>query len=76
MGERIKKRADGRYEMKYTVRTAEGERRKSVYGKTQGEVREKLAKAVADRNGGFVCEAEDMTVGEYLRAYVADSENA
>lgn len=73
MGKRIKKRRDGRYEMRYVVQTATGEKRRSVYGRTQGEVREKLAKAVADARGGLVFEADKLTVGEYLKAYIADS---
>ena len=73
MAERIKKRRDGRYEMKYVVQTATGEKRRSVYGKTQAEVKEKLATAVADVQGRLVFEAEDVTVGEYLSAYVADA---
>ena len=75
MGKRIKRRKDGRYEAKYTVQTATGEKRRSVYGKTQSEVKEKLAKALVDAQGGLVFEAEDVTVGEYLEAYIADSKN-
>ena len=75
MGKRIKRRKDGRYEAKYTVQTATGEKRRSVYGKSQSEVKEKLAKAVADVQGRLVFNAEDLNVGEYLSAYVADSES-
>ena len=42
----IKRRKDGRYEAKYTVETAEGIKRRSVYGKTRDEVAVKVAKAI------------------------------
>jgi hypothetical protein len=43
-----------------------GTKRKTLYGKTRGEVSEKLTKAMADRDGGLVFEGEDQLLGEYL----------
>src|SRR3712207_5888709 len=38
---------------RYTVHTAAGRKRKTIYGKTRAEVAEKLAKAVMDRADGL-----------------------
>lgn len=74
MGKRIKKRRDGRYEMRYTAETPDGPKRRSVYGKTQTEVRGKLARAVAEREGaGLVADAPDVILSEYMAAYLADA---
>ena len=48
----------------YTVQTAAGTKRKTLYGKTRGEVSERLTKAMADREGGLVFEGEDRLLGE------------
>lgn len=43
-GDNIRKRADGRWEGRYRIVSADGEKHyRSVYGKTYGEVKEKLA---------------------------------
>jgi integrase len=69
----ITKRTDGRYMARYTVHTATGARRKTVYGKTRAEVSAKLTKAMADRNGGMVFDDENMTLGEYLDSWLKGS---
>ena len=69
----ITKRADGRWMGRYTVHTAGGPKRKTLYGKTRAEVSEKLTKAMADRDGGLVYDAGSMTVGEYLERWFKDS---
>jgi integrase len=61
------------YRGAYTVLAAAGPKRRYVSGKTREEVRRKLAKAVADRDGGIVYDAGSMTVGEYLNAWLRDS---
>ncbi len=61
------------YRGAYTVYTSEGPKRRYVSGKTREEVRQKLAKAVADRDGGLIFEAEGLTVGEYLDRWLEDS---
>jgi len=62
----ISRRKDGRWMGRYTVHTADRPKQKAVYGKTRKEVAEKLTKAMADRDGGLVFDAENLTVGEYL----------
>lgn len=62
----ITRRKDGLYMARYTVQTATGAKRKTLYGKTRGEVSEKLTKAMADRDGGLVLEGENQTLSEFL----------
>jgi integrase len=69
----IARRKDGLYMARYTVQTATGSRRKTLYGKTRGEVSEKLTKAMADRDGGLVFDADNLKVGEYLDRWLVDS---
>jgi integrase len=57
----------------YAVYTAEGRKRRTIYGKTRKEVADKLAKAVADRNGRLTFDAGNLTVGEYLDRWLKDS---
>ncbi len=61
------------YRGAYTVHTAEGSKRRYVSGRTREEVRRKLAKAMADRDGGLVFDAGSLTVGEYLERWLKDS---
>jgi integrase len=56
----------------YTVYTAEGRTRKTLYGKTRQEVASKLAKALSDREGGLVLDAGSLTVGEWLDRWLND----
>ena len=63
----------GLYMARYTVQTATGSKRRTVYGKTRKEAAEKLTKAMADRDGGLVFDAENQTVGEYLQRWLNDS---
>ncbi len=69
----ITRRKDGLYMARYTVQTATGSKRKAIYGKTRQEVSEKLTKAMADRDGGLIFDAENLTVGEYLNRWLSDS---
>jgi len=61
------------YRGAYTVYTAEGLKRRYVTGKTRQEVRQKLTKAMSDRDGGFVFDAGSLTVGEFLERWLKDS---
>jgi integrase len=70
----ITRRKDGRWEGKYTVYTAEGPKRRALYGKTRKEVADKLTKALADRASGYTFDAENMTAGEYLDRWLNDSD--
>jgi integrase len=54
------------YRGAYTVHTDEGRKRRYVSGKTREEVRRKLVKTMADRDGGLIFDAGALTVGEYM----------
>jgi integrase len=69
----IYRRKNGGWATQYTVYTAEGRRRKTLYGKTRQEVAAKLTKAMADRDGGLLFDAGSLTLGEYLDRWLADS---
>jgi integrase len=69
----IATRKDGRWMARYTVHTAKGPKQKAVYGKTRVEAAEKLTKAMAERDGGLVFDAGNLTVGEYLERWLSDS---
>jgi integrase len=69
----ISRRKDGLYMARYTVQTAGGPKRKTIYGKKRSEVAEKLNKALADRDGGLVFDAGTITLGEYLARWLGDS---
>ncbi len=60
------------YRGAYIVHTAKGPKRRYVGGKTREEVRRKLVKAIADRDGGLVFDAGSLTVGEYLDRWLSD----
>jgi integrase len=72
-GSITKRKDDGRWMARYTVHTAAGRERKTIYGKTRAEVAEKLAKAVMDRAGGLVFDAGTLRLLEYLERWLADS---
>jgi integrase len=61
------------YRGAYVVYTAAGPKRRYVTGKDRDEVRQKLTKAMADRDGGLVFNAGVLTVGEYLERWLKDS---
>ncbi len=44
-----------------------------MYGRTRKEAADKLAKAVADRNGGLAFDGGNLTLGEYLDRWLSDS---
>lgn len=65
----IRKRKDGRWEDRYTVgRDPESGKviYKNVLGKTQAEVKEKLASALEDTKDLDVSRSDDYTVGSWL----------
>jgi integrase len=53
--------------------TAEGRKRKTLYGKTRQEAATKLAKALSARESGLVFDAGNQTLGEYLDRWLNDS---
>jgi integrase len=67
------RRNDGYWVGQYGVQTAEGTKTRYIYGKRREDVREKLTKAIADRDGGLVYDAGNITVGEYLDRWLNDS---
>ena len=64
----IRQRKDGRWEGLYTVNY----KRKSVYGKTQEEVRKKLNKVLNDIDNGIYIEDCHITTGEWLHIWLYD----
>ena len=69
----ITRRKNGGWMAQYAVHTADGRKRKTIYGKTRTEVAKKLAKALSDRENGLVFDAGNQTVGEYLERWLEDS---
>ncbi len=69
----ITKRKDGRYMARYTVHTAKGMKRKTVYGRTRKEAAEKLAKALSDGATGIFYDDENLTVEEFLDRWLKGS---
>src|SRR5215216_1277098 len=69
----ITRRKDGRWMGRYTVYTVDGPKQRAIYGKTRAEVAERLAKVIADRDGGLVFDAGNLTVGDYLERWLETS---
>src|SRR5215217_4772343 len=69
----IYRRKDGYWVGQYGVQTAEGTKTRYIYGKRREDVGEKLTKAMADRDGGLIFDADNLTVGEYLNRWLLDS---
>lgn len=69
----IRKRADGRWEGRYTVgfdpKTGK-QRQKSVYGSTQKEVRQKLSAVASEIDAGTYVEPRKETVAEWLDVWL------
>ena len=69
----IRKRADGRWEARFTTGfdPASGKQvQKSIYGKTQKEVREKLAQITTELDDGTYMEPTKNTVEEWLDTWL------
>lgn len=71
----IRKRSDGRWEARYTVgfdpKTGK-QIQKSIYGKTQNAVRQKLTSIVAEIDSGTYIEPSKMTLNQWLDIWLAD----
>ena len=67
----IRKRSDGRWEGRYVAgHTEEGKPiRKSVLGRTQAEVREKMKKAIEESKSIDVAKAEEYTVASWATTW-------
>jgi integrase len=72
-GDRITKRKDGRYMARYTVHTADGPKRKVIYGRQYKDVERRLAEAMGDAARGLVYYDENVTVSEYLDRWINDA---
>lgn len=71
----IRKRTDGRWEAMYTIGTDPGtgkQVRRSVYGKTQGEVAKKLREITSAIDDGSFMEPAKMTVGTWLDVWLKE----
>ena len=69
----IRKRADGRWEARFTTGfdPVSGKQvQKSIYGKTQKEVREQLAQVTTELDSGTYIEPVKDTVGEWLDTWL------
>ena len=74
-GGTIRKRSDGRWEARYTlgIDPKTGKQiQKSVYGKTQKEVRQKLTAITAEIDSGVYQEPCKMIVNEWLDIWLKD----
>ena len=67
----IRKRLDGRWEGRYTAGYDQTGKRiiKNVLGKTQAEVKEKLAKAIEESKKLDIVRSDEYTVAEWLRLW-------
>lgn len=69
----IRKRSDGTWEARYCAGNNPGTGkpiRKSIYGKTQKEVREKLTKAIAELDSGIYIDPSKIKLGEWLDTWL------
>jgi len=62
----ICKRANGSWEAKITING----KRRSFYGRTQADVKEKLEKARGDSRSGQFIEPSTMTIGEWMNIWI------
>lgn len=69
----VYKRKDGSWCAQHHVQTSEGTKRKTLYASTRAEAASKLARAIADRDGGLVFDAGTTTLNEYVAGYLADT---
>src|SRR4028119_84794 len=69
----IYRRKDGYWVGQYGVEIATGRKTRYIYGKRREEVRAKLTKVIADRDGGFIFDGENIIVGKYLKRWLNDS---
>lgn len=71
-GDGITKRKDGRYVGRVVVHTADGPKRKVIYGRKYKEVERKLAELRGDAARGIVFDAKGQTVGQWLEQWLVD----
>ncbi len=74
-GGTIRQRADGRWEARYTVGRDPGtgkQVQKSIYGKTQKEVRQKLQQVSVAIDEGIYTEPSKLTVKDWLKIWLKE----
>ena len=74
-GGSIRQRADGTWEARITLGTNPGTgkpMRKSIYGKTQKEVRQKMQKALVEVDEGSYTEQSKITVKQWMETWLAE----
>lgn len=72
-GGSIRQRSNGTWEARYTTGRDPGtgkQVQRSIYGKTQAEVRRRLSKATADVDAGTYVEPAKVTVAEWMEKWV------
>jgi len=70
----ISKRSGGGWMAQYYVLSGTGGReRRTLYARTRTEAARKLARAIGERDTGFVVDAGRLTVGDYLERWLEDS---
>src|SRR5215207_422850 len=72
-GSITKRNSDGLYMARYTVETATGKARKTIYAKTRTEAARKLTEALAQAHKGITADAGAMTVGAFIERWLEDS---
>src|SRR5215211_9037597 len=58
---------------RFWVETPKGPKRKTIYGKSREKVRDEMARALAERADGLIFDDENVTVGEFLDAWLKGS---
>jgi integrase len=71
-GDGISKRKDGRYMARYTVSTADGPKRKVIYGRRYKEVLKKLNEARANVDKGLDFDSDNLKLAEWLNSWLDD----
>ena len=70
----ITRRKDGLYMARYTVETATGAKRKTLYAKkTRKEASERLTEALAQARKGITADAGAMSLGAFIERWLEDS---
>ncbi|MBR3237226.1 MAG: site-specific integrase [Oscillospiraceae bacterium] len=74
-GGSIRQRADGTWEARITLGTNPGTGkpvRKSIYGKTQKEIRQKMQKALVEVDEGIYTEQSKITLKQWMETWLAE----
>ena len=68
----ICKRSDGRWMGQVTLDTDSGYKRKTVYGKSQKEVKEKMESLKSDYKQGKLLETSNMPLEDWMLIWIAN----